>query len=205
MGRPPKEENLKKRYQRTTVDILTDKNDIANILLKDCCKEKCMSKAITRSYLEEQRAIFKNKNQTQQRQHLLDIVRANGGPFLNGRQVCQGAFGLVFRSSPDRIKGVMDMWRSGIQTVTRYRTSTDVVSQGNAGVMINFITAWKENNCSPMPDNQSYEAPIGTTRRMIRDEINKRFQYTVHESTIGRLLKDHFPDQISNHPEIHKM
>ena len=84
------------------------------------------------------------------------------------------------------------MWKKGILVVTR-----DVPQQAptpRTGAIINYIRSWKTMHCNSSPDSENYEAPVGFTRRMLRDNINQSIMIQAHESTICKILSKEFPE-----------
>ena len=94
-GRPRKEVAPKTDKRKKTANLL-DPVDINQTVATKCCDSKCLIKNITVDFLTQQRQIFASKRQTEQKQYLVDLMRFNNGPNINGQPFCVVGYCSLF-------------------------------------------------------------------------------------------------------------
>ena len=188
-GRPRKEVAPKTDKRKKTANLL-DPVDINQTVATKCCDSKCLIKNITVDFLTQQRQIFASKRQTEQKQYLVDLMRFNNGPNINGQPFCVVGYCSLFLLSNDRYQSVYKMWKNNIFKVTRKTNlPTPTISVCE---IINAIQDWKALNCNVMPNNVNFETPIGFTRRMLLNQINAKTHKHISESHLSKILSKNF-------------
>ena len=155
--------------------FLTSDEDVKEAASHECCKDRCLQYAGI-PFVQDVRDEFAPKLRSAQNEYLSIILRNKVGKkyIVNGKNFCRIGLKKLFHTEGKRLAKIKASTDSGVKQFEKTDKGVPKASP-KSELIISSINQYLLG-CEALPNKDSFQAPLGFTRKMLFEYINSQFQ-----------------------------